>query len=56
MVIINGEKPSRVPSTTPPSHLFNLEGSEEESESSQFVRKQVRADYFDNQITFANGL
>lgn len=49
MIIINGRKPGKS-QATPPDHLFILKGSELESAEVQFSRKQIRSDYFDNQV------
>jgi hypothetical protein len=56
MVVINGDKRSNAASPMTPKHLFPLTGQESEAEEFQFLRKQVRADYFDAQTSFANGL
>ena len=54
MVIVNGERPQKIPSLHVPPHLFLI--NLEETEAEKFSHKQIRADFFNSQHKLAQTL
>ena len=54
MVIVNGERPQKIPSLHIPPHLFHI--NIEETDAEKFSHKQIRADFFNSQHKLAQTL
>lgn len=54
MVIVNGERPQKIPSFHIPPHLFQI--NIEETDAEKFSHKQIRADFFNSQHKLAQTL